>query len=319
MTILRDIGAAVLWLVVALVVAIGAAGIVTGVGGPPGSSARPELTSAGDRELLAGIADSSDRIRDLADEVSALGTKGREALAALNGRDVDLAQRMVDEGSTIASRIATLAGDLSTVVAALPGSGTLAPLSYGPGPRAQRALVASAASSTSGIESTWLRFSAAAVAAERMATLLTLHDEQTAAAAKHGRAGRYAEALAALDKSDATVAEIDRLHAELSLAADTSVLAAWIDRHKNYDTALRTLYGDLVASKGRVTAAVRSAIDAEAAARALLPPDTRALTVVMSEVARGGLQQTLIAIEQSSGRIDDIMAQLDAETAAPTR
>jgi hypothetical protein len=178
--------------------------------------------------------------------------------------------------------------------------------------------VAAAATATAGVESTWQTFSAAAVAAERMATLLTLHDEQTAAAADHGRDGRYSEALAALDRSDATLAEIDRLHADLSPAADTSVLATWIERHRDYDAALRGLYDALVKSRGRVTAAVRAAIDAEAAARALLPPDTRALTVVMSEVARGGLQQTLISIEEASGRIDDLMTQLDAETASPT-
>jgi hypothetical protein len=318
MAVLRDVGMAVVWLLVALVVAIGSAGIVTSVGGPPGSSARPELTSTGDRELLAGIAESTGRLTDLAEEVSALGAQGRLALAALHARDVEAAQQAVDDGSAIATRIGTLADQLSALVAALPGLGTLAPLSYGSGPRAERALVAAAATATAGVESTWQTFSAAAVAAERMATLLTLHDEQTAAAADHGRDGRYSEALTALDRSDATLAEIDRLHADLSPAADTSVLATWIERHRDYDAALRGLYDALVKSRGRVTAAVRAAIDAEAAARALLPPDTRALTVVMSEVARGGLQQTLISIEEASGRIDDLMTQLDAETASPT-
>jgi hypothetical protein len=316
MSVLRDIGGAVLWVAVALVVAVGAAGIVTGVGGAPGTAARPEMTWAGDRELLADLGESTGLIGDLSDEVTALGDQGRLALAALAARDIERAQAAVDAGSGIAARIVDMAADLAVAAEAMPGGEPLAALRYAPDLRAQRSLVGSAAGTTDGIEATWGRFTVAAIAAERLATLLTQHDEQTGQAAAHGSKGRYDDALAALDNSDAMIAEIDRLHDELAAAADTTILAAWIDRHRDYDAALRTLYGELVRSNGRATPAVRAALEAEQKARGLLPVDTRALTVVMEEVARGGLQQAVIAIVEASTRLEDIRDRLDAEAAS---
>jgi hypothetical protein len=315
MSVLRDLGGAVLWLAIALVVAIGAAGIMTGVGGPPGTVARPELTWAGDQQLRAAVGTSRGLIGKLSNEVTALGDQGRIALAALAARDVDRAQGAVEAGSLVAGRIVGLAADLRAAAAAMPGGGSTAALRFGPRLRSQRALVESAAGATAGLDATWQRFTVAAVAAERLATLLTLHDEQTGTATRHGTKGEYKSALAALEESDATMAEIERLHAALSAAADTSILTAWIDRHRDYDTALRSLYSALVKSKGRATSAVREAIEEEQQARRLLPGDTRALTVVMSEVAQGGLQQAVIAIVDAASRLEDLIEQLDAEAA----
>jgi stage V sporulation protein SpoVS len=48
---------------------------------------------------------------------------------------------------------------------------------------------------------------------------------------------------------------------------------------------------------------VRRALSAVEAARASLPPDTRALVVILADVARGGLNQAVIAIEEARGRL----------------
>ncbi|HEY4634482.1 MAG TPA: hypothetical protein VIH00_11265 [Candidatus Limnocylindrales bacterium] len=312
MSVLRDIGAAAIWLIVAMVVAIGAAGIVSGVGGVPGTAARSELTWAGDRELRGEINATTERIAELAEEIDALGEKGRLALTFIAARDVYRAQATVDEGSVIAARIGTLAENLQAATAAMQGTGPLTVLRYAPDVVSQRTFVASATSATDGVEETWQRFSAAAVAAERLATLLTLHDEQTGAALKLGSEFEFAKALVALDDSDATMTEIDRLHDQLAAAADTTILATWIERHVAYDVALRTYFAELIKSKGRATTEVKAAFAAEQKARALLPKDTRALSVIMAEVAQAGLQQAVITIQQTRIQVDDIIAKLDA-------
>ena len=62
------------------------------------------------------------------------------------------------------------------------------------------------------------------------------------------------------------------------------------------------------------TAAHSAAVKAEAAARARLPPDTRGLVIIMSEIGRGGMNGAVIAIEEARELADAI----DSETPTPT-
>jgi hypothetical protein len=312
MSLLRAFAGAVAWLVVALVVSIGAAGIVAGIGGSPGTDSRAELTFAGDRVLRPAIHATTQLVAELATAVDDLEQSGRLAFTQISARDVERAQATVDEGGAIADRIAGLVGQVRDGVDAMPGDEALAALSYGEDLRAQRALVASAAGTAEGIQPLWTRFADAAVGAQRMAALLTLHDEQTGEAVRLASRASYADALTALDESDATLAEIDRLHTPLSRVADTTILASWIDRHRDYDAALRSLYEAVVAADGRSSPAVLAASATERAMYRRLPTDTRALTVVMSEVAQGGLQQAAISIGEVGLRLDDIVDDLDA-------
>jgi len=48
-----------------------------------------------------------------------------------------------------------------------------------------------------------------------------------------------------------------------------------------------------------VTTAVRNAVKAEKAARSQLPPDPRALIVIMADIGRGGMNQAVIGIEEA--------------------
>ena len=52
-----------------------------------------------------------------------------------------------------------------------------------------------------------------------------------------------------------------------------------------------------------VTDAVKEAIAAEQRAKERLPPDTRGLVVIMAEIAQGGMNQAVIAIEGAKGRL----------------
>ena len=47
--------------------------------------------------------------------------------------------------------------------------------------------------------------------------------------------------------------------------------------------------------------------DSEQVAFNNLPPDRRTIIVIVSEVARGGLTQAVLAIEDAHGRIDDAL------------
>ena len=80
---------------------------------------------------------------------------------------------------------------------------------------------------------------------------------------------------------------------------------AWIDRNAAYDAALRKVYTLLVASKGKVTKPVQDAYDALKVALAALPGDTRGLVVIMADIARGGLNEAVISIEEAKGRLSD--------------
>jgi hypothetical protein len=162
----------------------------------------------------------------------------------------------------------------------------------------------------------WTRFSAASLAAQRLTTLLIDHDATTAAAAASGRSGRYDEALAGLDTSDALIAEARLLRDRLANTVDVVTLTEWIDRNAAYDKALRGLYDALARSGGRVNDEVRAAFATERDAKDRLPPDTRGLTIILAEIARGGINEIAIAIEETRAALDDALADLEVGAGA---
>ena len=110
------------------------------------------------------------------------------------------------------------------------------------------------------------------------------------------------------------------LRDDLSGSTDVTTLTTWIDRNAAYDAAVRRLYDALLESKGRVTDRVREAFAGEQAARRGLPADTRALVVIMSDIARGGLNQAVISIEQARGALSsalDLQHQLQQPSEPP--
>jgi hypothetical protein len=59
-----------------------------------------------------------------------------------------------------------------------------------------------------------------------------------------------------------------------------------------------------------MTAAGERLVAQVAAAQQQLPPDTRALVVIMGDIAEAGLDQAAIAIEQARGDLGDAVAAL---------
>jgi hypothetical protein len=291
------------WVVIAALIAIGAAGVVAATQHSPGTNARPELTWVGDQAATPALDAATEELAQLSTTVDALASTARRSLANIVGGDVQALSDTIDEGTTQVTAVKAQTTRLGAALANVPGVGDGASLRLSPGIVDRYDALASTQGLTDGLETDWLAFTGRAVGAARLTGLLTRHDQETAAAAKAGAAGHYRRALTLLDAPDATLEEALRLRDDLASSTDVSTLTEWLTRNSAYDAALRNLYESLVDAKGRVTNRVRRAFTEEAAARDQLPADTRGLVVIMGDVARGGLNQAVISIEQARGAL----------------
>ena len=78
---------AIAWLLVAIVISLGAAGIVTGMAHQPGTPARAELTYAGDAAMEPALAALEAELPALSADLRRLSDLGRGALTALIAMD----------------------------------------------------------------------------------------------------------------------------------------------------------------------------------------------------------------------------------------
>jgi hypothetical protein len=313
---LRGLLGALLWLAVIVVIALGAAGIVSGMDHAPGTAARADVTAAGDAEVIPMLDASRDDLSALADQVEALGTQARGALAALNGTDPTTGEAAIAAGDALVADVSARTRALRHRLAAVPYVGTpAAGLTVSDAVVARHGRLVAALDATDGLDFAWARLTIGAVAATKMSELLASHDSLVAKAADSGVHAKYPAALKLLDQASAQLADARVIRDQLVNTVDVSVLDEWISRNANYDVALGDLYKEIAKVKGKVTAATRAAVKAEAAARARLPPDTRGLVIIMAEIGRGGMNGAVIAIEEARGKLGDA---LDADTAAPT-
>ncbi len=300
--------ASLVWLVLVVAIALGAAGIVTGADHQPGTAARPELTYARDAEVTTALDAATRDLEGLVDQVAALGVQARGALAALNGTDTATVDAAIAEGNRLLEGMLAqtflIRGQLATtpyVARANPG------LYVSDALVARHAALVAALDATDGLQDAWVRLTTGSVAAVRLSTLLARHDEEVADAARLGRAARYDDAVERLDDADATIEEARSLRNRLANTVDVTVLDAWLDRNAAYDAALRGLYVAYAQVGNRVTDELRDALAAESTARRALPGDTRGMVVIMAEIGRGGMNGAVIAIEQARGRLSAVI------------
>ena len=301
------------WLVVAVVIALGSAGIAGGLDHLPTTGARPELTYAADREVALGLDASIGDVRTLSEQVDLLAGQGRDALTALVARDTLRLQAAISAGEAQISTIQASARALRDRLAALPGLDMAAAARFGPTILARYGILVNAPSAIEGLDDDWARLAAGSVPAIELTVHLAAHDRIAGQAVQQGAAGKYAAAIRTLAGAQAELASAQKVRDQLATRIDTRTLDTWINRNATYDAAVGNLWAAVLASPTRVTAAVRAAAERERAARAQLPADARALVVILGDVARGGLNQAVIAIEEARGRLLDALAAAAAQ------
>lgn len=315
MTLLTRLGAALLWLAAAAAIALGAAGLVTAMDPPPVDGGRGDLTAGGDAVVGPRLDAIADDLAALTEDVEALGVQARGALAALSTPDMETVDGAIAAGDGHLLDITVTAARIRQALDALPIVGTPeAEYRLSPAVRERHARLVSAIAEVDALEPAWAGLSTGSLAASRLSTLLAAHDEAILDAAAQGRDAEYAAALDTLDEADAAIAEARELRDVLARTVEVDVLDEWLDRNADYDVALRGLYAALDGVGGRVTDDVRQAIEAEAAAKARLPADSRGLIVIMGEIGRGGINHAVIAIEQARAALTEA---LEADAAGP--
>lgn len=316
--LLQRTAAALVWLALVVVIALGAAGIVSGASQQPGTPARAELTYPGDRAVDASLATVSTHLVELADLVAALGVQARGALAALNGTETSTVEAAIAEGDRLVDEMLVRTAALRRELADVPYVGKPdAGLMVSDEIAGRHAALVAVLDGTDGLQAAWVRLTSGSVAAVQLGTLLAQHDQQVAEAARLGRSASYDDAMATLDDADATIAGARSLRNRLANTVDVTILDQWLDRNAAYDVALRNLYGAYSKVGGKVTAELRAAIAAEAIARRNLPPDTRGLVVIMAEIGRGGMNGAVIAIEEARGTLTSAIEAAGATATDP--
>jgi hypothetical protein len=292
------------WLALVLAIALGATGLVNGAAHQPGTPSRAELTYARDREAEIVLEGVSTHLAELAKQVAALGVQARGALAALNGDEIATVEAAIAQGDRLLDELTAQTTALHLELAGVPFvARSDTPLLLSDQIVDQYATLVTALDATAGLQPAWARLTGGSVAAIQLGSLLTQHDREVVEAAALGRAARFNDAMTRLDAAAATISDSRALRDQLANTVDVTVLNQWLDRNAAYDSALRGLYSAYAKAGGTVTTEVEQALGAETAARVNLPPDTRAMVVIMAEIGRGGMNGAVITIEEARGRL----------------
>jgi hypothetical protein len=297
------------WTIVFGILAAGGAGLVGVAWHPPGSPARAELTYAGDIALDARLAAAAGQLRPIAADVETLATEAKTALGEVASSDPKALREALERGGAVATSIDDATASPRASLIGLPGGGLTAGIEYSNPTLVRRAAILAALDAATGVAARWRQVTGRAVDAAELVSLIAAHDTTVLDATAKGRAEQYLEATRILDDAVLTIEEVQKLRVKLIAGDDQTLLDEWIDRNTAFDVALKALYAALVKSKGVLTAEVQSARREELDAFDRLPPDRRTIIVIVSEVARGGLTQAVLAIEDARGRIDNALAE----------
>ena len=309
MRILRKFARTIVWAVIAAALALGGAGLVAQLSHPPGGPSRAELTFANDQALGAQINQAASDLQSIEKKVEQLAADARSALEAVSGADSAAIQSSLDRGGRTATLITSSVRQLRTTLDEMPGDSPTAALEYSNELLVRRAALFAALDAAGGLSDQWSRITDRSSRAAQLTIALDEHESTVAAAAADGRAANYSQALATLAHASALLDQADELRVELLTASDQTTLDEWLARHRRYDAALTALYTALQASGGLVTKDVEIAYHEENVARSELPVDSRALIVIVAEIARNGLNQAVIAIEDARGRINTALQE----------
>ncbi len=307
--ILRAAVAGIGWLVLAVLLALGGAGVAAALNHTPGTAARAELTFVADSAAKPAIDGAAAQLAGLASAVDQVGVAGRDALTSLLNGDTAALQTALNAGAARLSAVNAASDALARALAAVPYITGHSELYVSPALAARYDQLGKARMLVSGLADNWTVISEQALDASAVPALLAKHDGYTAKAVRDGSAARYGQALKLLDSADAAATQTGAFRDRLAKNADVTTLTAWLNAKTAYDGALRNLYATLRDAKGHVTSAVRKALAAEQQARAGLPKDATGVVGIMNDIARGGLNQAVIAIDTTKGLINAVLNQ----------
>jgi hypothetical protein len=305
---LRHIGRGAAWTVLLALLAASGAGLVGETFHPPGSPARAELTWAGDTAIDAQLDVAAAQLETISKDVNQLAEYAKTALTEVTSVDPTRLRTALQDGGAVATRIEQQTKALRTSLVGLPGDGPTAALEFSNPILVRRAAILAATDAAASVATQWQSVTGRAVDAAQVNSLISQHDQTVLAAAQQGVAGKYAAAIPILDDALATIQEIQDLRVRLIASTEDTVLDEWVQRNTAYVTALKKLYAALIKAKNNpLNVEVQAAKREVDIAFANLPPDRRTIIVIVSEVARGGLTQAVLAIEEAHGRIDDAL------------
>jgi hypothetical protein len=306
---------AVGWTVVAAILALASAGLVGQLSHPPGDARREELTWAADQRLGTQLDEVSAGLADLGELVDSLADDARAALIAVSSADTTSLQEALDGGAARAATIDSTAIRLRTALEALPGDGPDAAMTYSNATLVRRAAILAALDAVAGLSDEWTRVASRSHDAASLIVAIGDHDSTLVDAAAAGVKARYATAIGLCNDALDVMAQISDMRARFVPTDEVTVLDDWIARHQRYDEALLALYTALKKSGGVRNPKVDAAYREQKAALADLPSDNRAIVVILAEVAQGGLNQAVVAIEDARGRIDEAIAEATSSEA----
>jgi len=295
------------WTVLLGLLAISGAGLVGQTFHVPGGPGRAELTWDGDTSISARLDAAAAQLATISEDVDKLAQDAKTALSEVTSTDPSRLRAALEDGGQVAAAIEAATKGLRNSLVGLPGDGPTAAVEYSNATLVRRAAILAAVDAAGSVASEWQAVTGRAVDAAQVVSVISAHDQTVLSAAQKGVAGEYADALPILDEALLAIDQIQDLRDRLIASTEDTVLDEWIQRNKAYDLALQALYAALVKSKGAVTVAVTAARREEQIAFNNLPPDRRTIIVIVSEVARGGLTQAVLAIEDAHGRIDDAL------------
>lgn len=306
-----------LWLFIVIVFGLGIAGLVTAMAHRPGTDSRSELTWRADQAIAPALDAATAELDRIATDFEELGRQGRQAIASLATADAAQLQDAMAAGQLVVDRIAGAVAGVRGRLATLPGFGPVQARYFSPGTIERWNDINAALDTTNGIGATWLTLTTGGTGAIGLMALLEQHDEFVASAAKVGSEGDFAEAVLQLDLAAPVFGDLRALQAQLANRVDVSLLGELLDRTERLDDALRELYTLLVLTEGEQTPDVDAALARVDEARAALPEDTRAISVILSEIGLAGPQQAVIAIEEARGRLLDAIGALGVTEEVP--
>jgi hypothetical protein len=304
----RQGGLAFVWLLAAVLIALGAAGVVAGMDTTsPDGTDRTGRTGRGDALADASLDTIEADLRALSDDVAALGDQARAILASMSSNETEEVDTATAQGTQLVADIKTRSERIRTALDQVPIVGTPgAAYELSPETVDRHAAYVGGLATTGSLEDAWQRLVVGALAANRLSGLLAAHDQAVVDAAAAGRKADYRTALGHLDDADTAIADARTMRDRLKATVDVTTLDQWLDRSHAYDVALRGLY-DAV-RRGASTAEIRRAVEKEQAAKDRLPPDTRSLVLIMADIGQGGINDAAGDIEQAHSDLQDALA-----------